>query len=886
MDNNRRKDTSHTQEFDWDAYDRSTSPAGNRAAYSRRRRIEEERNSQRTSRRTPSSAPDRHEPKRQPPKKTNKKRKRKLSEEQIKKRRRIRAIFILLLIVIFIAVTGMCIGIYAAASREIKEMNISGLALNYASFIYYEDPNGVTREYEKIQSESTRIWIESDQIPDMIKDAVVSIEDERFYKHGGVDIKRTMGATIKWALAKVGIGQADYGGSTITQQVIKNITSEKENKASRKIKEMFRAIALEQELTKDEILTMYLNIVYFANNCYGIEAASNTYFNKSANALTLAEAASIVGITQYPSLYDPVANPDNNVEKRNIVLSKMYELGKISDAQYAEAVSSPLILSDKYKSRKVNISSYFTDQVVADVIRDLQNEKGYSYEFATQQVYNGGLKIFCTVDSEIQESMESIFADKSNLNLGVASEENTLYTNAQAGMVLMDPYTGAVKALVGGLGEKTDIRGWNRATQAKRQPGSSIKPLSAYAPAIDRGKINETEVIVDEEITLGSDKWKPKNSYTGYKGEMTAKEAVAISANTVAAKVVDQIGLTSSYSYLSNMFHIPLTEKDKNYAALSLGGLSEGVSPQDMAGAYCTFVNGGRYIEPYTYTQVQDATGNVILNNLPNGVPESTQAISAATAYIVSDMLRAVVSGEIPGATGTAANLSTGIPVYGKTGTTDDNFDKWFVGYTPYYVGAVWFGYDQPDVLNVKGNPALYAWKTVMEKVHQNLDPNVQIAKPDNIVEVRTCMISGKLPKSSCYSTNSYFVKGTEPKVYCSSHYRNASSRYDSGASQTSSPTTTASPTASASASPSPSPGATSTTQSPSVTPANSQSPASQAPTPQTPSPQTPTPQTPTPQTPTPQTPAPQLPTQAPAEQAPVQNTTPQGSEEVPVGDM
>lgn len=849
LDNERRRDSSKNYpDFDWDAYDRKSSSQTN-STYSRKKRLEEEKYSQKQKRSTTPSRSASYRVEEQTKNKTpqsRKKHRKKLSEEQINRRKRTRAVFILLLIVAFIAVTGMCIGIYAAASQEIKDMNIKGLALNYASFIYYEDSNGVTREYEQIQSEATRIWIESEQIPDMIKEAVISIEDERFLSHNGVDLKRTIGATTKWLLAKLGIGQADYGGSTITQQVIKNITSEKENKASRKIKEMFRAIALEQELSKDEILTMYLNIVYFANNCYGIEAAANTYYNKPANALTLAEAASIVGITQYPSLYDPITNPQNNIEKRNIVLSKMHDLDKISDAQYTEAINTPLILSDKYKHRKPNISSYFTDQVVSDVIRDLQNKKGYSYEFASQQVTNGGLKIFCTVDADIQDMMEETFADRSNLGL---SQEN----KAQAGMVVMDPYTGAVKGLVGGLGEKTDIRGWNRATQAKRQPGSSIKPLSVYAPAIDRGKITETEVIKDEEVSLGSDKWTPKNSYSGYKGEMTAKEAVAISCNTVAAKVLDQIGLTSSYSYLSNMFHIPLTEKDKNYAALSLGGLNEGISPQDMAGAYCTFVNGGRYIAPYTYTQVQDATGEVILNNLPNGSPESTQAISVASAYIVSDMLSAVVSGEYPNSTGTAAKLDSGIRVYGKTGTTDDNFDKWFVGYTPYYVGAVWFGYDQPDVLNVKGNPALYAWRNVMNKIHANLDPNVQIAKPANIVKVDTCVISGKLPKSTCQSTTTYFVKGTEPKVTCSSHYRNASERFESES---------PSPSASASASP---------TASASASPGVSSQPGTQSPT------QNPTPQPPTPQTPTPQTPPPTP-------------STPSGGNDdggdIPVGDM
>ncbi len=782
MADRRGRDYNRDDDFDWDEYDRRTSGRSD-STYSRRRRLEEEKSTPRAHKKeTPTRAT------RTNTNTTTRKRrgkKKKISEEKLRRRKRVRGIFIVIFLIIFIVGIGMSIGMYAAVKREIKDMNIKNLALNYASFIYYEDSLGVTHEYEQIQSEATRIWLESSQIPQVMKDAMVSIEDERFYNHGGVDLKRTFGATAKWILAKVGIGESDYGGSTITQQVIKNITSENENKVSRKVKEMFRAVALEQELTKDEILTMYLNIVYFANNCMGVEAAANTYFNKSANALTLAEAASIAGITQYPSLYDPIANPENHIEKRNIVLDKMYELGKITSSEYHEAINTPLEIDNSYRRNRADVSSYFSDQVVSDIIRDLQNKKGYSYEFATKQVYNGGLKVYSTVDVQMQETMEQIFADKSNLGLSAGTE---LYNLAQAGMVIMDPYTGQIKALVGGLGEKTDIRGWNRATQSKRQPGSSIKPLSVYAPALDRGKITETEVIVDEEIELGSDKWKPKNSYKGYKGEMTVKEAVSISANIPAAKVLEKVGLTSSYSYLNNGFHIPLTEKDRNFAALSLGGLNEGVSPRDMAAAYCTFVNSGKYTTPYTYTRVEDASGNVILSNEN---PETSQAISAASAYIISDMLRSVVEGGYQGSTGTAARLNVSIPTYGKTGTTDDNYDKWFVGYTPYYVGAVWFGYDQPAALKVSGNPAVTAWRAVMNKVHESLNTNVRIPRPNNIVEAKTCKISGKIPKDTCPSTVAYFVKGTEPKATCKTHYGNASDRFGINASPSPSPSAT-----------------------------------------------------------------------------------------------
>ena len=761
-DNKGRRRNSGSDDFDWEAYDVQSGSRSSRST---------SRSSSDIARRRETDSYASH------PRRTRKKSgKKQLTEKQLKRRKIVwRSVLVVCLIGI-IVLTGVTIGMYFAVSREIKDMNIKNLALNYSSFIYYNDASGETRELEQIQSTTNRIWVDSEQIPQVMKDAIVSIEDERFYSHHGFDIKRTAGATVKWVLAKVGIGSSDYGGSTITQQVIKNITSEKENKASRKVKEIMRAVALENELTKDEILTMYLNIVFFAQNCWGVEAAANTYFNKSAIELTLPEAASIAGITQYPSAYDPVVHPDKNVEKRNIVLKKMLELGKITQDEYNGAVATELVTSSAYSDRRANVTSYFSDQVVSDVIRDLQLEKGYSADFATQQVYSGGLKIYATIDVNIQDIMERVYSDRENLYLYPDYDlgEDQAYYKAQSAMVIIDPYTGAVKGLVGGLGEKTDIRGWNRATQAKRQPGSAFKPMSVYAPALDLGKITEMDVVVDEEIEIGNDKWKPKNSYEGFDGEMTIKEAVARSANIPAVKVLDKIGLSSSFGYLQNKFHIPLVDKDKNFSSLALGGLSEGVSPMDMAGAYCTFVNSGRYIEPYTYTQVVDASGQVILENRP----DASQAISASAAYITSDLLYGVVNGDR--GTGRSAQLDCGMPAYGKTGTTDDDFDKWFVGYTPYYVGAVWFGFDQPSSLTRAGisrNPSVTAWKIVMDKIHDGL-PEKQLEKPANLIEEEVCAISGKLPKSSCETTTAYFVSGTQPKSRCTSHYGNASSNY------------------------------------------------------------------------------------------------------------
>lgn len=786
-DNNRRNRNnsrySANDDFNWEEYDILTSTASS-SAESRKRILDD--NTQTYHRASSSSGSARSQNtstpqrRRQPQSKKRKRKKKQLTEKQLRFRRRIRLTLFAALFICIVIVSGITVGMYAAVKQEIQEMNIRNLAVNSTSFIYYTDAYGQTQELEQIASESSRIWVDSSQISQYMKDAIVSIEDERFYKHHGVDIKRTIGATTKYILAKVGIGSSDYGGSTITQQVIKNITKENEKTSSRKVKEIMRAVALEKELSKDEILTLYLNIVFFGNNCNGVESAANSYFNKNASDLTLSEAASIAGITQYPSEYEPINHPDNNQEKRNRVLGKMYELGRISEADYQAALAVNVAdeLDTSYRERQSSVTSYFVDQVVSDVISDLQTEKGYSEDFATQQVYNGGLKIYATIDTNIQSIMENTF-------------ENSEYADgkSQAAMIVMDPYTGQIKGLVGGLGEKTDIRGWNRATQAKRQPGSSIKPLSVYGPAIDKSKITESTIITDEEITIGNDKWKPKNSYNDFYGDMSVKEAVARSANIPAVKVLDDLGVSTSFGYLQNQFHIStLDEGDKNYSSLALGGLTNGVTVRDMAGAYSIFANSGQYIEPHTYTQVVDSTGQLMLENHET----ATQSISAAAAFITSDLLYGVVNSSL--GTGKSAKLDSGMPSYGKTGTTDDDCDKWFVGYTPYYVGAVWYGFDNPASLSaygISGNPSVYLWNSVMEKIHRNLSIK-EFTKPINVVEVSVCEHSGMLATATCEATNSYFVEGTQPKALC--NYSHASGY----AMQTDLPTETILPTASA----------------------------------------------------------------------------------------
>lgn len=710
------------------------------------------------------------------------KRKSKKKQKNIIFRRKIRIAVAICLCVGFVVVLGVGSGMYAAVSREIDELDFEAIAYNFSSVVYANDKDGNSVEVEFLHDDGNREWIDTDKIPELAKKAAVSIEDERFYKHSGVDIKRTTGAVFGWVAAKITGKSPSYGGSTITQQVIKNITNEKDKTVTRKVKEMMRAIAFEKRFTKEEILSTYLNISYFGNQCYGIESAAKMYYSKNAIDLTLPEAAMIVGITQAPARFDPFKNPENATTKRNTVLKKMHELGKISEEEYNEAVNAPLGVNESRKSLSSSIYSYFVDQVINDVIEDLQEERGYSQAFASSQVFGGGLKIYTTMDSDIQSAIESVYENTANFP-GASS-------GVQSAMVIIDPSTGEIKGMSGGIGVKKESRGLNRATQAKRQPGSSVKPLSVYAPSLENGKITAATILTDSPITIGT--WSPKNSYSGFKGDMSVRRAIEISANIPAVKTLQTLGVEKSYEFMTKKLGFTsLTEDDKNLSALGLGGMSRGVSPKEMAAAYGVFANGGVYVTPHTYTKVLDSSGKVLLEVKP----ESRRVISEANAYIMTDFLKDVVNGS--SGTGRNARLSK-ITAYGKTGTSNDNKDKWFCGYTPYYVGAVWYGYDNNKAVG-STNISTQVWKKVMEKVHDGL-PEKSFEQPDSVTAVSVCQLTGKLSSSGCKNGKTeYFARGTLPTKYCNNNHSGVVGA-TSGEKTGSTPTATASsnPTGSA----------------------------------------------------------------------------------------
>jgi penicillin-binding protein 1A len=652
----------------------------------------------------------------------------------------------------------------------IDRLSLSDLTLNATSFVYATNPDtGEYVELEQLYREENRIWVDYEDINPNMFAALVAVEDSRFYSHKGVDWIRTLGATINMI---VPFRENYGGGSTITQQLIKNITGDDDVTVQRKIQEILRALEFEKNYTKEDILEYYLNTVYFGHGCYGIETAANTYFGIPASELSVAQAASIAGITRSPTYYDPINHPDRNKSRQELILKMMFDQGVIeTEAEYLAAVNEKLTYGGNNESGGAKkMQSYYVDQVINDVIRDLMEEYGYSETAATGLVYSGGYKIYANVDLEVQAVLDEVYQDPESFPDTESAQV------LQSAMVIMDPYTGQVKAMVGGVGEKTVNRAWNRATMTKRSPGSSIKPISVYAPALEYGLITPATVFddspYDEEIG-----W-PKNQNGVYTGRMTVKKAVQNSTNTVAVKVLDRVTPERSYSFATANMGLDLVRQteingkifsDVDYAPLALGGLTNGVSVMEMTAAYCAFANQGIYVEPVTYSKVVDSKGKEVLSN----APEYTVAMKEKTAYYMNNLLKNVVDN----GTGRIARIEN-MAVAGKTGTTTDDYDRWFVGYTPYYSAAVWVGYDnQAEIkLTTNVNPAANAWSLVMDRLHEGLEGKGFFSE-DAAVSVQYCLDSGLLPTEACRNdprgsriTTGTFLPEDAPTRRCDVH--------------------------------------------------------------------------------------------------------------------
>lgn len=638
---------------------------------------------------------------------------------------------------------------------------------NQTSFLYANDSEGNLIELTRLHGSENRIWVDLKEIPKIMQDAFVCLEDKRFPKHHGVDWIRTIGVMVK----------PDYrgqGGSTITQQLIKNITDERDVTYVRKYNEIVTALNMEKNYNKNQILEAYLNMIYLGQGCYGVETAAEVYFGKTVDELNLAECATLAAITKNPYTLDPINYPDGNAERQRLCLGYMLAQKAITQEQYDEAIAFNIVLTtdadyvpsaaevERQKSKKENsnannVNSFYVDFVIDDVIDGLQKKLGISYKEATSAIYGGGLKVYTAVDLGVQEKIEDIYVHK----------RNWLDKKAESAVTVMD-YNGRVVAIVGRSGEKTVNRSLNIAADSPRPPGSTIKPLSIYAPAIELGDVTWSTYIKEYALYYGGSLW-PQNADGGMGSgsNITVQRALARSLNTVPARIcINMIGTSTAYDYLKNKFHISTTidGKDNNPSPLVVGAMTYGITTLEMSAAYAAFGNGGKYYEPYSYYYVTDSNGEVILDNRN---PKGEQIISAGTADVMRHMMETVTTEYY----GTGYNYKTrGFTNFAKTGTTDNYNDKWMVGGTPYYVTTVWYGYEIPKRIYTNGNPAGTIYKTVTDAIHEGL-PDKEFEDSGDAVKKYYCTTTGKLASSSCYSTAvGWYTKDNLPS-YCSGHY-------------------------------------------------------------------------------------------------------------------
>ena len=799
-----------------------------------------------------------------------------------------------ILCVLFISgvLVFLSVAAFLLSFRDIEAPNLSAMSLNYSSFVYVDDEAGNATEYMTIHADENRVWASLSDIPAYMKTAQVCIEDHRFCEHSGVDWRTTLNAVLK--LFSGGSG----GGSTMTQQLIKNITEDKDYSILRKVREIFTALNLEKKYSKQQILEAYLNVVNYGGQNEGVEAAAQAYFGKSIGECTLAECALIAGITQNPSQYNPLIFPDEAKTRAQTVLDRMWELSDgIDDGDNQEMYISPEmegqlapITEEEYnqataelaamtfdgnqsqetesveEQQDVNDWNWYIDTMFEDIVADLMDTYGYSYDIAVDMIYNSGLEIHSAMDPQIQTDLENMF---------VSGENMPADPDIQAGLFVMDPYTGRVIAVVGSRDEREGVRLYNNATDATRQPGSSFKALSVYSLGIETGEITYGSVLNDIPVPgyfgEGSTQEGPQNVSRQYTGAMNVDEAIEVSQNAPAAWLAQTLTPESCYEWLTQKLHFTtLTEEDSHsLSAMALGGMSYGVTVREMTAAFCVFANGGYYYEPYTYTYVKDHDGNVILDNRDN---TGEQVMSTENATVMNKLLHRPVEGY----NGTAANImyDIGVDMFAKTGTTDNAYDLTFMGGTNFCVAGIWNGYEYSAEL-YDSNTCKVTWRAVIEYLANNYDwSGKEWVLSDNVSQYAFCRSSGKLAGTNCYDTAYGWYDNNNLPGRC-----NGGSDHIAGPAVSPSPSPSVSPDASLS--PSTSPDATT---GPSVSPGPTESAeptpgASAEPTPGSTDEPIETTPTPTPETPTEPTPEPPSsePSESPTEEPPSSSSGTEG---------
>ena len=696
------------------------------------------------------------------------------------------------LLLVFVVTLTIFSGIFMAyinsTMRGKVEVYLDEFETKVSTELYSQDPDtGEWVMYQTLYLNSeNRIWTDLEDIPKYLQKAAIAIEDRRFEKHHGVDWRGTTRAIVYTLF-----GKNVQGGSTITQQLVKNVTGDNEVTVKRKITEIYRALELEKRYEKDEILEAYLNEVFFGQSCYGVVTASRMYFNKDVSDLTLAECASLMGITNNPSMYDPTLSSwtrENNRERQLTILGAMLEQGKISQEEYDEAKAEDIVFSNgftisgKYVGSDDTVTdqepeepstddsespadeeepaikgrySWFTEAMIGDVADALVEKYGITdkvrdngttytaYEQAWDMVHGKGYKIYTTQNPKYQKIAEDVCYDLSNIPY------TSSYTNSageqvedqlQIALTIVDPTNGYVVAMIGGAGEKQADRVWNWAVNA-RQCGSAIKPLSTYAPALDDGTINGASVIDDYPMLLNGDVW-PRNDNWRYQGLMPLHLALRQSLNTCAVRTNLAYGVDRSYEFLVNKLGFEnLTYTDSQQVGnMALGGFEKGVTTEEMAAGFATFVNEGVYTKPRTFVRVEDANGNVILEN----EAKSTVAMKNTTAALMNSLLQ---EASLQG-TGYQAQFP-GMHIAGKTGSTNSNKDRYFAGYTPYYSCAVWAGYEHNQRIVASGNPCAVIFQKVMKAIHEDL-PDKDFFSCAGLTSVAVCADSGMLASENC----------------------------------------------------------------------------------------------------------------------------------------